>query len=129
MAAEVYKWIDEEGQTHYGKKPPSKQGERIRIRPAPNLDSESVQRTRQNKKVLKALEAERRLRQEEALKAKQHEYEMKQKCIEARKRLETRKRGGRLYRLDKDGNRVYLSDTERQKEITQWQRQVEKFCR
>ncbi len=127
-ATEVYKWVDENGQTHYGEKPSDENASKIKIRRPAGADSETVRRVEQREKLLQIYEEERQLKKQEDLKARQEQEKRKRQCSYARSRVEKLAIDVPLYRLDEKGERVYLSDKDRSSEKAYWQEQVTKFC-
>lgn len=129
-AAQVYKWVDEKGVTHYGERPP--QGKSSReigqhlANPAP-APEKAVQPD------WKAKELEfrgRRIEAEQAeAKQKQEEAANRQACARARDRLSLMKSARGMYRLNEKGEREYRSEAENRAAITQLERQLAENCR
>ncbi len=109
--AEIYKWIDENGRTYYGEKPPDENATRLDINNTPSTVEESVEeRLEKREKLLEIYEEERNIKKEQKLKAEQEEIQKKRKCIQLADRLKSMERGGTYYILDEDGNRKYVSE-------------------
>ena len=128
--AQVYKWVDEKGVTHYGERPPQgKKAREVEQRlgnpgPAPGNSA------RQNWKD-KDLEFRGRRIEAEQAQAKQQRQEAadRQTCNQARDRVAQMKTARRVYRLNEKGERVYQSDEEHQAAIAQLDRLVSERCR
>ncbi len=127
--AGMYKWVDEQGITHYSQTPPPS-GKAQQIKPPPTpADSEAA---------VKRLEAQR----EEAQKqheAKQQDAQESQKnaspqaireesCRLARQNLGTLETNTRVAIQGADGNVKRLSEEERQARLTEAKKQVEEYC-
>lgn len=127
----LYKWVDEKGVVHYSDKPPAGQsGRKLDVAPQPPLDgSSSPQRSRSWQEQL----AESNERRHQAEKAEQQRQkaakEAEQKCLKARSALASLKRERPIYRSTKEGERVYIEDTERQRLAEGWQQQADTYCR
>jgi hypothetical protein len=126
--AQVYRWVDEKGITHYGAQPP--QGANARevedrlatppgTTPPKNEDWQEKDREFRQRQIQggqaqakKDQEAERRLAM----------------CNEQRQLLARLKQFGRTYRLDEKGERVYQDDKERENAIARQERIVAQSC-
>ena len=126
-SAQVYKWVDEKGTTHYGERPPqgrkAQQVEQHLTNPGPASDRPSWKE--------KDLEFRgRRIETEQAEgKRKQRDDAQRQACNQARDQLGQMKSASRSYRLDDKGERVFLSDEERSASIAQAEQALAQRCR
>lgn len=135
-ASEIYKWTDEDGNVHYGDRPvgdgsEGAQVERVAI-VSRSTNSEAVQASVDARLERQAAAAERAA-EREAEEARQEELlaeaaDRAQKCTEYRERLQRFVQSRRLYRLDDNGERVYLDDGQMQEAREQVQQQVEEYC-
>ncbi len=133
-AAPVYKWVDEDGQVHYGSKPKSKNAKEIEIKkkyidsgnaPAPLSAQE---RADKQKRFINALDAENKA-VAEAKKKKEKQQELKLKrCNAARDQLRRYENSGALYDLDEKGNRILLNKKQYEQAMQQARARVEKWC-
>ena len=128
--AQVYKWVDEKGTTHYGERPPQgRKAQEVVQRlanpaPAPGKASRPDWKEKDLEFRGRRIEAE----QAEA-KQKQQEAANLQACNQARDHLTQMKTARRLYRLNEKGERVYESDEERQASVAQLEAAVAQRCR
>jgi hypothetical protein len=127
--AQVYKWVDEKGTTHYGERPP--QGGKAQEleqrqadpRPAPG----KAEQPNWKEKDLEF--RRRRIESEQAeVKGKQQETAQRLACNQARDQLVQMKRAHRLYRLDDKGERQFQSDEERNASIAHQEQLVAQRC-
>jgi hypothetical protein len=129
-SAQVYKWVDENGATHYGERPPqgrkAQEVEQHLANPGP-----APGKTDQPNWKEKDLEfRSRRIETEQAEgKRKQRDDAQRQACNQARDQLGQMKLAHRLYRLDEKGERVFQSDEERSTSIAGQERSVSELCR
>lgn len=128
-AAEVYKWIDEEGRTHYGERPPVEDANRIEIREAPQVEDSLKQQSIDQQKLLQIYEEERNLKKEEKLKAEQEKAERQQQCQSLANNLDDLQQGRVFYDLDEKGERKYLSEAELADYIRKLQSDYDKYCK
>ena len=130
-ATGVYKWVDARGNVHYGDKPSAGTVEEIDIKaqgsgtPPPN---EAERRARQ-RRLLNVYQEEREAARAKAQKEKQNKARAQKNCNLARDRLRNLRRAAYLYDLDKEGNRVILSDQKREKTISDTQAAVKRWCK
>jgi len=131
--AQIYKWVDGNGVTHYGERPPQNQkAQTVGTNPAtvPAPDSPSAKPPdnvdlQQKNIEFKKRRIERERKAEQELKQAQ---EKRERCNFARDDLKQMEASERLYDLDDKGERVYLNDAERKATIERARRRIEQFC-
>lgn len=121
-AAGFYKWVDEKGVTHYGEKPPEGiQAASVKVRDTTSSDAEGEirklgeRRTASSAEKAKAEEGKSDA-QAKALPADEKER-MRKLCEQHRKNLATLKSGQRVVTKDAQGNKKYVSDEEKAKQL------------
>ena len=128
--AGVYKWVDEEGRTHYGEKPPVENASKLEIKDTPNADDSFKQQSIDQQKLLEIYEEERILKKEEKLKAEKEKEERKKQCQYLASELSDLKQGGvAFYDLDEKGERKYYSEAELVAYIDTKQKEYDKNCK
>lgn len=129
VAAGVYKWVDENGQIHYGDAPRGEQTTKsITIHTSPEPDPHTLRRLEAQKKYLDARQTERAAANEAKEKAEKLKAENKQQCKQAKDALAMLQNGGRLYFEKAAGERHYITDQERQNGINAAKSNVKKYC-
>ena len=129
IQAEIYKWTDDQGNTHYGDKPIEKSKEMdINIEKSGNM-KEKVNRKERLKKLLGSMEEDRQRKQDEAEKIKKERQKHKKNCDRANDRLKGYERAGYLYNYDKDGKKVISSNESRQKATDGLRKKIKKNCK
>jgi len=133
---EIYKWVDKHGKVHYGDRPLSEDSEKIRLKDNPEIQSGATgagptdaERREKRRRLLEAFEQERVEKQAAAAKRAAERQELKKNCTVARQELRQMKEAGYLYEYDKSGNRVVLSNDERDKAVADLKRTIDKRCR
>lgn len=127
--AGMYKWVDEQGATHYSQNPPPG-GKAQAIKPPPTpADSEAA---------VKRLEAQRQEAQKRREAGQQDARERQENttsqaireesCRLAQQNLGTLEANSRVAIQDADGNMKRLSEEERQAQLTEAKKQVEEYC-
>ena len=131
-AAEIYTWVDEQGNTHYSDKPEDANAsvmaiqskrtdpERIRAEAEQRLDRES-ERLRQ---LEKQADEDASQADDDARMAAQRT----ENCRIAKQQLEVRVNSRRLYRQLEGGEREWLSDAEIEQSRVDAQAEVDKWC-
>lgn len=131
--AEVYKWVDENGQTRFSDKPPiQNKFETLNMpsSPPPNTTPESSdsERLEKQKKLLQAFDEERETKAKSRQQFAIQKQEMTQQCTHARNRLEYISTGA-IYHGDGKGGRVYYSEEERTAKQKELQLFIQRNCR
>jgi hypothetical protein len=133
--AEVYKWVDADGTTHFGDcPPPDCVFEEIEIPAGPSEEEieAAEERLRNALEARRARDAEAGARKEaESLEERQLEAvraERLQKCAEAIYQLALLHQKRRVFRERADGSRLYLENEDRPGEIARIERSRDEFC-
>lgn len=129
-AAEMYKWVDEKGHTVYSEQPPPDgKASKVDIRPSPpgtgaaptdwkqkEIDARQTRITKeqqdQNQKAVEQNAASAR----------------KNNCLESQRQLSIAQAPRPVYEVNEKGEKVYLDDKARQRQIDGWQANVKKYC-
>jgi hypothetical protein len=130
-AGEIYRWTDAQGRVHFGDRPPAGAGEALPLTssptpPAPEPDAGA--RRAQRERLLRAFEAERREREEQAAAVRAETARRERNCRIARERLEGVRAAAYLFRRDGSGERVILDDTERAAAEAETEALVAQWC-
>lgn len=135
VCAEVYKWVDERGVTHYSETAPDTgTARKLNVAPPPSEESRAEALERANKESIEAgrAEVERRrlsdLQRDADAAARRRKDVQEMHCNQARQQLAVLTRGGPVYRRNSMGERVYLEDNQRDAEIGRLQREVQASC-
>lgn len=134
--AEVYRWVDEHGKTHFSDKPIGKNSESITIKQQPKLGNGApttktpASSPDLQQKLLDAYSDRRKLKEQEQ-KKQEHEKQQveahKKKCAKAKDYL-ARTEGSRIFDVDQNGERIYRSDTEIDASRAVIQSDINKYC-
>lgn len=127
--AEVYKWIDKDGHTHYGEKPEGNDASVVPIESTPGPDENTEMHNKEREKLLKIYEEEREMKEEKKQQEEKEAKELRGKCAELENELKDMKQAGVVfYDLDENGERKYLSDKELAARISKLQAQYDEHC-
>lgn len=128
--AAAYRWVDENGQTHFGDRPPAGAvSDEIRMaQPAVDVDTAARERKQRMNEFLEQSDKERAERnkvkaREEAIAAAQEA-----RCQQLRGRLKHLQRVSRIYRINNDGERVYVDDEENERLRREFSAKVHNEC-
>lgn len=129
-AAAVYKWVDEQGVTHYSQTPPSTGQAQILPPPPPPAEDPDAANRRlgELQERLKKLEEARAKAREETRKKAEEEAARKENCRRARERLAALEPTPRVLMRKPDGRVVRLSDEARLKELDKAREAIKKYC-
>ncbi len=137
-SAQVYKWVDADGNTQYTDQPPpsgaAQNEKKLNIKPAPpssqakkpsetDSDDEAADDT-------KLSFSERRVARKQAKEEKEKQAEeLHQKCVHAKGQLKMYRDTPRLRVPDGKGGVVYVDDDVREKHIQEAQQNIAAFCK
>jgi len=126
--AEVYRWVDDKGQVHFGDQ--AREASTHAIKPPSGAPTQANQQRRMHKtrKLLNAYRIERQQAREQTAKQKEQAEKRKRKCIRARDNLRKYTDYGNIYRLGEDGEREYLSEQERNALLQRSREAVAQWC-
>ena len=127
--AEMYKWVDAEGNTNYTQSPPPGDIEKEVIKPPPKINSELSEKQLENRKKELNESRDSRLESKQQKKEQQQDLEKQRAdCGKAKARLASYERP-RVNVKDKDGNPARVPEEQRQKEIEKSKELVAKLCK
>lgn len=133
-AAPVYKWVDEDGQVHYGSQPKDKNAKEIKIKnkyidsgsSSKSLNAE--QRADKLKRFVDSIDKENQSKADEKRK-KDERAELKiSRCNASRDQLRRYEHSSALYDLDEKGNRILLNKKQYEQAMQQARARVQKWC-
>ncbi len=130
-AAQVYKWVDKDGKVQYSDQPPPPDAAKAT---AQKIDASPTVSAPVKPLADKAKDFDKR-KTEAAEKAKKSDAEAqvaKQKetnCMQARGNLKVLQDAPKLTRVNKDGEIVFVEDSEREGEMAKAQKSIDEFCK
>lgn len=131
LAGDIYKWVDDDGNVHYGDKPAGTQPERLAI------DSRPTDPARIAAQTQARAEARTQAREEEAAAAaagpseeelQAEAQKRREACEKSRANMQRMVTARRLYREDESGERVYLDEAEMQASRQRVEDEISEFC-
>lgn len=129
--AELYKWTDAQGKVHYTDQPPT-----VKAQVLKNSDAGQADITSQATQSLDAREQAFQKRRKDAddarVKADQEAERARverENCAKARNNLSTLQNSPRVYSTDAAGQRTYMDDDARARQLAQTQKAVSDFCK
>jgi len=140
-SAQMYKWVDKDGKTHYGSTPPPGSKTSAVKAPPPSAAAAapaSAAGDAKKKGPLTAAEQEqeyrkRKLEEEKSGKKAAQEQQAKSErnegCERTREYLSTLQSGQRIARTNPSGERYYMDDNQVAQEITKAQQAVQQTCK
>jgi len=126
--AEIYKCTDVQGKTRYGDKPCA--GDAVIITPeaAPEVSEDTAGRMDKTQRLLRAYEAEHAEERRKEAAQKADEEKRKRNCIRAQNYERGVTHASRVYRTDKDGQRIDLTNEERAETEAKARAEVKRWC-
>lgn len=131
VAGEVFKWLDESGKVHYGDRAPAREvdSQELDVGESPAVSADQRRRAETQRRLLEAFEAERAERVQAEARAVAAEDKRRQRCEQVRRELAAVERANVIYSRGEDGERVYMSDSEREKAVAAARAWMKKSCR
>ena len=128
--AEIYKWVDEDGKVHFSDRPAENSNQiNLQTDSSKKSSSSSESREERRQRILQSLQEDRLAKQKLKDEEKKKQAKLSRQCNYARDALKNYQRSSRLYNLDENGNRVYMSDKSKEQTIKNLQANINKHCR
>ena len=128
--AGTYRWVDENGQTHFGDRPPvNAASDEVELKaPAPSSDADARARKQRMNEFLEQTEQERAVRNEANAKQEAQAAKHEARCQALKARLKYLKSVSGIYRLNNDGERVFVDDEENERIRREFRARVKREC-
>ncbi|WP_417515278.1 DUF4124 domain-containing protein [Marinobacter sp.] len=128
--AGAYRWVDENGQTHFGDRPPANAvTDEVRLKvPPPSSDAAATERKQRVNEFLQQSEKERAAREENQARQEARAAKLEAHCEALQARLKYLKSVSGIYRLNKDGERVFVNDEENERIRKEFRARVQSEC-
>jgi len=127
--AEMYRWVDDRGQVHYEDRQQGAKSSPIKPYATPDATQPAPQeRMEKTRRLLNAYRIERQQKREQKAEQQAEKEKRIKNCNLARDDVRRNNAYRRIYNLDQDGNRVYLSDQERVSLLQRSQDKVTRWC-
>lgn len=136
VQADVYRWVDDKGRVHFGdRSPEGAPAKKVDIpvvkmndtQTSPYQISDAERRQRQQR-IVETLSAERTAREEARQKKRDEKAKKEAKCERLRIGLAESKSVNVYYRRNKKGERVFISDKEREELDAAAEKKYQKNC-
>lgn len=136
LAGKVYKWVDKEGNVHYGAQQPEDSGgaQEMHIKTnkhsAPEEPAEETTSASENKNTENKEEKVKVSNEKEAAEIEKKNAEIrKRNCSVAKKRLASINAGGRLYEVNEKGERQFWDDATTSAKRAEAEANVAEWCK
>lgn len=128
--ADIYKWVDKDGQMHYAETPPAdQQAQKIVTPPPPPIDPNQAQQPIDDLIMQqKADEQEQQQQQRDQAQTAEIEAQRKKNCEISRHNLQQYQDNPGRRMMDAQGNVTQLTEEMRQKKIEEMQQQIQQYC-
>lgn len=135
LADEFYKWVDENGVTHYTQTPPKQPGvssQKIRASGTTVNQEEAAkakQRLQSSRSSFQTSAEQRAITEGLEEEEKEKALKMAKYCEDARKNLKVLNEHARIREKGKDGEYRVLSEEEKQAKVARNQKHVKEYCK
>ena len=134
LHAELYRWVDEKGVTHYSETPPpGRKAGKVQAQPVPegakpaSKDWQDQEREFQRRRIGRE-EAEDK-RQADEKQKRIYAAARKANCIQAQQNLHALQSAVPVYAINEKGERVFVEDSARPVAIEAAKKNVEMYCK
>lgn len=129
-ADKVYKWTDDNGNVHYGDRPPagSEQHE-MQLRRTPAVDPDVNIRQQRTARLLESFAAEREEKQAKRAALVERKKDREARCAQARETQQKYENSAFIYTRDAAGERVILDDDAHAEAMADARSAVDTWCR
>ena len=126
--ADTYKWVDDQGNTHYSQMPPEPGVEYSTIAPPPRVDAATLKsRVNEQQQYVDKYQQQRSVSQEEKRLIEEDKLARQQNCKLGHDRLASYQRPGVML-VQADGSRVRATEEQRQEQIKISEDMIKEFC-
>lgn len=128
--AEVYRWVDEDGRTHFGDRPPTQAAsQEVKVESAPaRVDNSARDRQQKVNAFLEQKQQERDQQRVADAKAEKQAAKRAEQCSKLRARLKYMDSVSTFYNLNEQGERVFVSESENTRIRERFRKKVEETC-
>ena len=129
-ADQVYRWVDKDGHVHYSQTPPAStamNAETVNITP-PTPDPTTLQNEQKLAQQIQDQNKQNQDNQQKAQQDAQQKAQQQQQCDAMNQRLQLLVQSGRVASIDAQGNKNYISDDDKAKQIQDLQNRISKEC-
>ncbi len=116
--AEVYKWVDEHGQVHFGDQPPpARSAETVEVKTTPKpsgSDRDYQDSVLRQKQLAEELAKERAQRQQALQKEREKQAAKEHQCKKLAAQIQHQKSISMMFRFNDQGKREYYTDQQRE---------------
>jgi hypothetical protein len=130
LNADIYRWVDDQGRTHFGDRPsPQVASQKLQTESASGEAGASTQERQQRiKTFIEQKQRERERQQAARAKAEQSEAKQIKYCKKLRSRLKYMESISTFYDLNEQGERVFVSEAENTKIRERFAAKVRAAC-
>ncbi len=128
FAGEFYKWTDEEGNVHYSKKAPAGQSADV-VRTQSFDNSKALEKLEKDKTTASDNATARQQQKEDQAASAEREKQRKDRCQQSTKNLDGLHNSQRIFDKDESGNRVRISEKQRQQRIDKSRDVMKENCK
>jgi hypothetical protein len=126
--AEMYKWVDAQGNTHYTQSPPPDDIQYSTVAPPPKVEpGQANERIQRQKQIVDTIQKQRSAAQEEQRLVDEDKQAREQNCKLGRDRLASYERPGVML-PQPDGSRIRATEEQRQEQIKISREMIAEFC-
>jgi hypothetical protein len=130
VSAEIYKWVDEKGVTHFSQFPPNSGQKSETVKTLRSVVNTKAAKGKFDvkQKLADQLRTSRLLSKGKKAEEKVEKLKTQKECIKLKERKESLSFRPRANKEDENGNIVRMTEEERQKDINEMKAEISKKC-
>ena len=131
FATQIYKWVDENGQTQFSQFPPNNvdtNANKVDVKAQPASNPEAANRLKDMRQKLLESSVERNTESEKDKEDAEQAKRMAENCERAKQHVRDLENNGRIYKTLENGERHWYSEQERMEQIQKAKEQASRFC-
>ena len=127
-SADMYKWVDEKGVTHYSENPPP-DGKATKMETKPSGPAGAPSALPESWKQRELESRQKRIKEESDRAGEDNRAAArKRRCLQAQREIDVVQSARPVYSVNERGEKVYLDDKDRAREIEGWKKHVQTYC-
>jgi len=124
--AQVYKWVDESGEVHYGDQPGNSNAQQVEIRKNETTAPRTIKKTDAEDTTQATEEPAKPAKPETPTISKKEKQRL---CQQAKSDYATISSRGRMREINKKGEYTYLTEEQRQQRLAAAKKKQREYCR
>ena len=130
QAGQIYRWVDEQGKSHFGDRPQKDvTTQEVQLKPLNSVEGPKAARQEQQQKLLESYDRSREEKAKTDEEQKRQQAQKNRQCDKMRQTFEYYERSSLMFEKQANGGRRYLDDKQRDTEVANLKAAIARDCR